>query len=775
MKLLEKIKAFVSTMGEKLKKIDFKKPVEKFSRLKKPIKIAICAVLVLAIGLGVLGINKIRTAKKASSEATAGTSIVMQGSVIDSITGSGTVEPIEQREIVPLVNGKIIESPFEEGDEVLENDVLYRFEMTAAENAIKTAENNVEKARTNLSNRSSNITKVQENIAALTIKAAASGKVSDLSLKVGEEVSGKVCTITNYKEQTATIPFGTAQIDSIKVGDSATVAIDKYMINVQGKVVRKYSAPETLSSGGIAYNVEIRLSGDDIIEENINVTATVHTSSGDVNSASYGSVKYADPVTVNAEQRGKVSKVNVKSGDWVNKGEVIAVLKNSDLTDELKTAHQNLTDAQMSLSEAESNLEDRVEAAQDYILTSPINGTILTKDYTVGDTVGGQNATTMMVIADMSKMKFTISVDELDISKISLGQSVQVTADALENQRLQGKITSVSKLGTASNGVTTYPIEVTIDEPGDLMPGMNVSAQIIVERADNCLYLPVSAVEYFGGKYYVTVVGEVENMPEMPQRMEINEEKENGKKSDSEEKENAPQSSANGEKAQGDKNIKERNFGAMNGQMPERPQGEMPERPQGEMPERPQGEMPQRPQGEMPQRPQGEMPQRPQGEMPQRPQGEMPERPQDETAKPSEKGNTESTQKESADAKTEKSEKPQESNKSAQGNSQMNFPKNGEMPQRTKQSEMKIKLSGKEERIEVQVGISNDEYYEIKSGVTLGQVVKNTSQQTGSTGNTMGRMPGMMGGMPGGMSGGMMGGGMPRNMGGMSGGMGAKR
>ncbi len=732
MKLTEKIKAFIRVINERIKKINFKKPAEKFSRLKKPIKIAICAVLVLAIGLGAFGINKIRTSKKAASQASTGTSIVMQGSVVNSITGSGTVEPIEQRDIVPLVNGKIIEAPFEEGDEVLENDVLYRFEMTAAENAIKTAQNNVEKARTNLSNRSNNITKVQENISALTITATASGKVSGLSLNVGEEASGKVCTITNYKEQTATIPFGVSQINSIKVGDSATVAIDKYMITAAGRVVRKYSAPETLSSGGVAYNVEIRLDGDDLIEENINVTATVHTSSGDVNSASYGSVKYADPVTVNAEQRGKVSKVNVKNGDWVDKGEVIAVLKNSDLTDELKTARQNLTDAQMSLSEAESSLEDKIEAAQDYIVTSPINGTILTKEYTVGDTVGGQNATTMMVVADMSKMKFTISVDELDISKISLGQSVQVTADALENQRLQGKITSVSKLGTASNGVTTYPIEVTIDNPGDLMPGMNVSAQIIVERADNCLYLPVSAVEYFGGKYYVTVVGEVQNMPEMPQRMKGIEEKESGEKAGSEEKENTPQSNEYGEKTQENREAKERNFGAMNGQMPERPQGEMPQRPQGEMPEKPQGEK----------------------------------------SVPSEKSGIESTQKEKADTKTEKTEKAQGGDKSAQGGSQMNFPKNGEMPQRAKQNEMKIKLSGKEERIEVQIGISNDEYYEIKSGVTLGQVVKNTSQQNVSSGNGMGRMPGgMMGGMPGGM----MGGSMPRNMGGMSGGMGARR
>lgn len=715
MKIPEKIKALISLTGGKVKKINSKKPIEVFARLKKPVKIAICAILVLAIGLGVFGIRRMHKAKEAVSIAEAGTSIVMQGSVVHSITGSGTVEPIEQREIVPLVNGKIIEAPFEEGDEVKENDVLYRFEMTAAENAIKTAQNNVEKARTNLYNRSNNIAKVEENIGALTIKAAASGKVSGLSLNVGEEISGKICTITNYKEQTATIPFGSSQINSIKVGDSATVAIDKYMINVSGKVVRKYSAPEILSSGAIAYNVEIRLSGDDIIEENINVTATVHTQSGDVNSASYGSVKYAEPVTVNAEQRGKVSKVNVKNGDWVDKGETIAVLKNSDLTDELKTARQNFTDAQMSLSEAENSLEDREEAAQDYILTSPINGTILTKDYTVGDTVGGQNATTMMVVADMSKMKFTISVDELDISKIEIGQSVQVTADALENQRLEGKITTVSKLGSASNGVTTYPVEVTIDDPGNLMPGMNVSAHIIVERADNCLYLPVGAVEYFGGKYYVTVVGEVENMPKMSERINIPKEKENV------EKEKTTQSDTDGEKEVQPQENAQSPFKDMNGQMPQR----------------------------------GER-----GQNFERPQGEMPQMPQRENLKSSETDGKE---------KPEEEEKAQSKESTAQN--QKTLSQSGEMPQSTKREEMKIKLSGKEVRVEVEIGISNDEYYEIKSGVTLGQVVKNTSQQTGSSGSFMGGMPRNMGAMPGGM----MGGSMPQNMGGMSRGMGARR
>ncbi len=644
------------------------KPFRAFKGLKKPLKIALCAVLVAAIGAcGAVVVSKKKKSK--GDDADSSTSVVMRGSVVSSITGSGTVEPIESRDIVPQVNGKITYAPFNEGDDVQEGDVLYMFESTSAENT-------VEKAKTSVSNKNSNISKVKENISNLTVRATASGKVSALNINIGQEISGAVCKITNYKKQSVTIPFPNDEVYKIKAGDDVSIAVDKYMINTTGTVARKYSSSETLSGGAVVCNVEITLTGTDILEENTKVTATVHTSAGDVASASYGSVEYESPVTVNAEQKGKVAKINVKNGDWVNKGDVIATLTNSDLSEELRTANQSYSEAQMSLSDAQSALEK-------YMVTAPISGVVLTKDYSVGDTVSGQNSTTMMVIADLSKMKFTISVDELDIAKIEIGQSVDVTADALEGEAIAGTITSLSKMGTSSNGVTTYPVEVTIDDPGELIPGMNVSAEIIVARADDALYLPVSAVEYFGGKYYVTVVGELENMP-------ANERGENDSS--------------------------------------RRPNGERGEMPDGEE----HSDIRKDENGEMPQ---GE---NKSGEIP---QGEK-------------RGNAPMPDGENG----ERGEKTEQRNAEENG---------GEKRARTAAPE--IKLSGKEERVEVTVGISNDDYYEITSGVSLGQVVKNTTQTTGSSSGTM---PGMGGGMPGGMGGGMPGGmgggGMPG--GGMGGG-----
>ncbi len=724
-------------------------PLAKYKTLNKGAKRAVCLVLAVLVAAAGIGIWKWHGASEATVAKASGTSIVRRGNLTNSITGSGTVSPIEQREIVPEVNGKIIESFFNEGDSVNEGDVLYRFEMTAAENAIESAMNNVEKAQTTLSNRQSNLEKVRENIANLTIKATVSGKISDLSLRVGEDASGKVCTITNFKEQTATIPFSSAQIKNISVGDSADIAIDKYMINTTGRVIRKYTAPDTLSSGAVVYYVEIRLDDKYTVEENVNVTATVNSKSGNISSASYGSVKYADPVTVNADQRGEVSKINFKNGDWVDEGQIIAVLKNSDLNDELRTAQQNVKEAQMNLTEALNNLEDKEEEANEYIVTSPINGVILTKDYFVGDTISGQNPPALMVVADMSKMKFTISADELDIAKIQVGQSVTVTADALSNQRLRGTITAVSKLGTSSNGVTNYPIEVTIDQPGELMPGMNVSAQIIVEQSYNSLYLPVEAVEYYDGKYYVTIVGEVENMPE-PQiqggfgergQSEILQDKKENTDSENKASDNEKQESGNSEtKNQNPQNGERPNFSG------ERPNFSG-ERPAGT------------------------------GNW-NRQEGTVTNRENVKTEASSENTQTSKEDKEEKgeEAKTTASkdaEKTAETKKTNQDNAAKtektnNFNSNNASGfQRQNQEELKIKHYGKEKRVEVTIGIKTDTTYEILSGVEYGQVVKNTVQVTQSGSRTGSSNRGGMSGFGGGMMGGMPSmGGNNRNFGG---------
>jgi HlyD family secretion protein len=100
----------------------------------------------------------------------------------------------------------------------------------------------------------------------------------------------------------------------------------------------------------------------------------------------------------------------------------------------------------------------------------------------------------MAVIADMSELSFTINVDELDIAKVKAGQNAIVTVDALAGQAFSGVVDNVGILGTSSNGVTTYPVKVRLEQTEGLWPGMNATATIVVDSVSDVLMIPITAV-----------------------------------------------------------------------------------------------------------------------------------------------------------------------------------------------------------------------------------------------------------------------------------------
>ena len=87
-----------------------------------------------------------------------------------------------------------------------------------------------------------------------------------------------------------------------------------------------------------------------------------------------------------------------------------------------------------------------------------------------------------------------MSIDELDISDVEVGQSVEITADAVEGRTYTGVVTKVSVAGNTSGGITTYPVTVRIDEYEGLRPGMNVDAEIVLQESRDTLAIPNAAV-----------------------------------------------------------------------------------------------------------------------------------------------------------------------------------------------------------------------------------------------------------------------------------------
>ena len=200
----------------------------------------------------------------------------------------------------------------------------------------------------------------------------------------------------------------------------------------------------------------------------------------------------------------EVETVLVHEGDYVASGTPLFRIAEKDAQNLIRSYKDAMDKAEETLESAQSKVDSTQDSYDDYTITAPISGRVITKTSKAGDNISrsSNNSTVMAVIYDMSQMTFEMSVDELDVQKVKVGQTVEVTADAIENKTFTGTVTNVSLQSSYSNGVTNYPVTVTLDEVGDLLPGMNVDGRIILDQADDALLIPVTALMR-GNRVYV--------------------------------------------------------------------------------------------------------------------------------------------------------------------------------------------------------------------------------------------------------------------------------
>lgn len=447
-------------------------------------RVIIGVIILIVVALVVLIAVNVGKGKKNTVAAAYSEAAVSRGNVTKTIEASGTIEPLDRYEITSLAKGEILSSPYEEGDMVNEGDLLYQIDDEDAQLTIEKTQNSIERAQISQS-------KTNQDVSKLTIYANATGTLSDFSLKEGQQVNGgEIAKITNTGELKVKIPFTAADFDKISVGDSANVTSALYMTSLSGSVTHKYdSSVSSGSDGSSVKHIEVSIPNPGALTAGTTVGAEVSTAQGAVYSSGSGAIENGTQTSVMAEVAGTVQTLYVKDGDHVTNGQIIARLKSDSLSNSQKENSLSLRDSQLSLESNRKQLED-------YRITSPISGTIITKNSKAGDKIDNSTATkVMMVVADMSKMKFTISVDELDVGDIVLGQTAIVDADAMPNQTFAATVTSIAGEGTiAGDGVTTYSVELTIDEPGDLKSGMNVNANIVVAQVNDVLTIPEEAL-----------------------------------------------------------------------------------------------------------------------------------------------------------------------------------------------------------------------------------------------------------------------------------------
>ena len=411
--------------------------------------------------------------KAASGDVTYAETTPIRQDVSNSLSGTGTLNPANTYTVKSLVDGKILTGGFEEGDKVEEGDVLYTIDSSDAST-------NLEKAGIALQQAQRSYDKTVD---LQYVRAEVDGTVSSLKVAKGDQVTSgqEVAVIRDSSKMLLNLLFPAADAASFSVGQSADVVLDGTFETLKGTVTAVTGTDELSTGNLLVRTVTIRVNNAGGLTTAQAATASING----VSSIASATFAYQAERTLTALASGTVSAINVQEGDAVSKGDILIELTGDDLTESIQSASESLRSAEISMQNQQDNMSN-------YTITSPISGTIIEKDAKQGDAL--TSGSTLCVIYDLSYLEMVINVDELQIGALSVGQKVQLTADAVTDKTYVGTVTRVSMKGSSSGGTTTYPITIRIDDTDGLRPGMNANAEIVVAEANNALVVPNAAV-----------------------------------------------------------------------------------------------------------------------------------------------------------------------------------------------------------------------------------------------------------------------------------------
>ena len=400
----------------------------------------------------------------------------------NSLSGTGTLNPANTYNVKSLVAGKVLTSTIEEGDIVEEGTVLYTVDASDATTKAEQASITLQQAQRSY----------DKTVDRQYVRAEVAGVVATLKVAKGDEVTSgqEVAVIRDSSKMVLHLEFPAADAAAFSVGQSAEVTLDGTFETLTDTVTA-VTGTDTLSTGNLLTRTVT------ITVRNAGGLTTAQAATATINGVSCIAAKcfeYQAERTLTTLAAGTVTAINVQEGGAVNKDDIVLQISGEDLTEAIQSAAETLRSAEL-------NMDNLQEAMNNYTVTSPISGTIIEKNAKAGDalTAGADLCT----IYDLSYLVMVINVDELQVSDVSVGQSVQVTADAVPDKTYTGTVTRVSMKGSSNGGTTTYPVTVRIDETEGLRPGMNANAEIVIAEAGNALAVPNAAIVR-GGYVLVT-------------------------------------------------------------------------------------------------------------------------------------------------------------------------------------------------------------------------------------------------------------------------------
>ncbi|MFA6376060.1 MAG: efflux RND transporter periplasmic adaptor subunit [Candidatus Paceibacterota bacterium] len=508
-----------------------------FSGVKRHKKITATAViLILAIGYYFLA----PSGKSANATIyTYGTAV--KGNIIQSVSGSGQVAASDQVDVKSRVAGNIISMNVAAGQTVSAGDILAKIDAADAQAAMDTARANLDSAKLALQKAGQDnslslaqaqqalqqandaLTQSRDNLSKTyeqafnTVAAAFSdlplvmSGLDDIATGSNNIVVQSSGTYLNYYQyQIGNYGSSTAQL--LDVGSTYTVAKDSYSrVLAEYKGASRYSDPAAISEMvEDTYDATKKISN--AIKALVNLIQQYQDAAANNNSSAQSfSTTHLNSLN------GYATQVNAHLVNMLSMQqsiqtaiENVATAKNTidQKTQSLNTL-QNLTNPisdqsqQLSVSQKETALADAREVLDDYTIRAPFDGLVTTVGVKAGDAISANTAIATVIT---NNQVAAITLNEVDVANVKIGQKATLTFDAIGDLTMVGHVSEIDTVGTVSQGVVSYGVTIAFDARNDqVKPGMSATAAIITKVKQDLLLVPNSAIKSNTAGNYVFV------------------------------------------------------------------------------------------------------------------------------------------------------------------------------------------------------------------------------------------------------------------------------
>ncbi len=404
----------------------------------------IALLVVLAIVASVVAVRSRSAAVVYSSVP------VQSGSLAQTVTASGTLNPQNTINVGTQVSGTVSQLYVDYNSKVRKGQVLARLDPTTFQASLDQARGQLAQAQ------------AQANATGATASGGPSSVAVANAQASAQAAAAKAAQSSAAAMQTA---IASAQA-TVQKNQAALVLAQRTMARDQALLAQGYiaqSQDDTDRSAVIA------------------AQSTLDASRAAVNQAQ---AQFA------ASQAAATQAVAQQQAQSANTGVASATAANQAALHEASVAAIKINAAQVATAQA--NLDHTV-------ITSPVDGTVIARDVSIGQTVAAslQTPTLFAIAQDLSKMELDLSVGESDIGRVAPGDSVSFTVLAYPNRTFHATVEQVRQNPVTTSNVVTYTTVVLVDnKDGALRPGMTASATIQIAHVDNAMIVPLAAFSY---------------------------------------------------------------------------------------------------------------------------------------------------------------------------------------------------------------------------------------------------------------------------------------